>query len=170
MSAFRYLTNRLNSSYEDIVDLSKKKKDVILLKYWVNGLLRGNNWSWIKCTTLSWDWISNKSLLPINNSMHSKCMKKLVLNRDIAWKSFWNGMERWMYFQWKYPPIFQASQATIWKLENCVNGLLLGSDEKLENIYNPELVLDFEQKAIYQSTILYAKRRTRKLIPIREKS
>ena len=79
-------------------------------------------------------------------------------------------MERWMNFQWKYPPIFQASQATIWtlleknyaeqlwKLENCVNGILLGSDEKLENIYNPELGLDLEQKATYQSTILYAKK------------
>ena len=29
-----------------------------------------------------------------------------------------------------------------------MNGLLLGSDEKLENIYNPELGLDFEQKLI----------------------
>ena len=51
----------------------------------------------------------------------------------------------------------------LWKLENCVNGLLLWSDEKLENIYNPELVLDFEQKAIYQSTILYAKKAYEKI-------
>jgi len=50
-----------------------------------------------------------------------------------------------------------------------VNGLLLGSDEKLENIYNPELGLDLEQKATYQSTIPYAERRTRKLVPIRKK-
>ena len=58
----------------------------------------------------------------------------------------------------------------LWELENFVNGLLLGSDEKLENIYNPELGLDLEQKATYQSTILYAERRMRKLVPIRKKS
>ena len=61
-----------------------KKKDFILLQYCVNGLLRGNNWKWRICTILSWDWISNKSLLPINNSMHSRCMRKLVLNQEIA--------------------------------------------------------------------------------------
>ena len=90
----------------------KKKIDAVRLQYWVNSLLRGNNWNWKKCTTLSWDWISYKSLLPINHSMHSRCMRKLVLNRDIAWKSFWNGMERWMNFQWKHPPIFQTFRVT----------------------------------------------------------
>jgi hypothetical protein len=47
---------------------------------------------------------------------------------------------------------------------------LLGSNENWKNIYNPELGLDLEQKAIYQSTILYAEKRTRKLVPIRKKS
>ena len=129
MSVFLYLTNQMNSSYGDIEDTPVAEIRLHTFKVLCE---------WPFCqgamkigkifTTLSLDWISNKKVTYQSTILYAKRRtRKLVPIRAKSQKRFWNGMERWMNFQWKHPPIFQTFRATIWTLlkKNYVEQLTL---------------------------------------------
>ena len=52
-----------------------------------------------------------------NQQFHAlKVYEKIGAESRHCLERFWNGMERWMNFQWKHPPIFHALKATVWTL------------------------------------------------------